>query len=399
MTKLSFIFHLEIGAFAPPLRLFFTLVAVAFMVSNLFADATKSNQIIKTKLYTLEAETLLTGLKHPWCIAFLPDGTFLITEREGNLILVDNSFRIKKNISLDSIPIYARGQGGLFDIAIDQNFNENNFVYISYNGKSGNDDWGTELVRAKFLNDKLSDITVLFKMQPKSRSNHHFGGRIVLNKQNELFLTLGDRGKKEQAQLLSSHHGSIVRINTNETIPKNNPLEAQKQHFTKFSEIFSFGHRNVQGIAIHPVTSEIWAHEHGPQGGDELNLIQSGKNYGWPVITYGVNYIIGTKIGEGTKKKVWNNQSLPGYPPLERLDLTFISGNTFTKWDNNLLIGGLKNGHLIRVALKENRILEYEEIFQNRFGRIRDVRIGPDGNIYLLTDESNGKLIRLSLAN
>ena len=369
------------------------------MVSNLFAGTTKSNQIINTKLYTLKAETLLSGLRHPWCLAFLPDGTFLITEREGNLILVNNSMRIKKNISLDSIPIYSRGQGGLFDIAIDQNFNKNNFVYISYNGQSGNDDWGTELVRAKFLNNKLSDITVLFKMQPKSRSNHHFGGRIVLSKKNELFLTLGDRGKKEQAQLLSSHHGSIVRINTNETIPKKNPSEAQKQHFTKFPEIFSFGHRNVQGIAIHPVTSEIWAHEHGPQGGDELNLIQSGKNYGWPVITYGVNYIIGTKIGEGTKKKGMEQPIFTWIPSIGTSGLTFISGNTFTKWDNNLLIGGLKNGHLIRVALKENRILEYEEIFQNRFGRIRDVRTGKDGNIYLLTDESNGKLIRLSLAN
>ena len=236
-------------------------------------------------------------------------------------------------------------------------------------------------------------------MQPKSRSNHHFGGRIVLNKQDELFLTLGDRGKKEEAQRISSHHGSIVRINTNETIPKNNPLEPQKQQFTKFSEIFSFGHRNVQGIAIHPVTSEIWAHEHGPQGGDELNLIQSGKNYGWPVITYGVNYVIGTKIGEGTKKKGMEQPIFTWIPSIGTSGLTFIRGNTFTKWDNNLLIGGLKNGHLIRVALKENRILEYEEIFQNRFGRIRDVRIGKDGNIYLLTDESNGKLIRLSLAN
>ena len=212
---------------------------MALVVNNLFADENKLIKIIKTKLYALEAETLLTGLKHPWCIAFLPDGTFLITEREGNLILVDSSFRIKKNISLDSIPIYARGQGGLFDVAIDQNFNKNNFVYISYNGKSENGSWGTELVRARFLNDRLSDITVLFKMQPKSRSNHHFGGRIVLSKKNELFLTLGDRGKKEQAQLLSSHHGSIVRMNTNETIPKSNPSEAQKQHFTKFQNIVS----------------------------------------------------------------------------------------------------------------------------------------------------------------
>ena len=382
-----------------PIKLFFILVAVTLIVSNLFADENKLNKIIKTKLYALEAETLLAGLKHPWCIAFLPDGAFFITEREGNLILVDSSFRIKKNISLDSIPIYARGQGGLFDVAIDQNFNKNNFVYISYNGKSENGSWGTELVRAKFLNDKLSDITVLFKMQPKSRSNHHFGGRIVLNKQDELFLTLGDRGKKDEAQLLSSHHGSIVRINTNETILKNNPLEAHKQQFTKFSEIFSFGHRNVQGVAIHPVTSEIWAHEHGPQGGDELNLIQSGKNYGWPVITYGVNYIIGTKIGEGIKKKGMEQPIFTWIPSIGTSGLTFISGNTFTKWDNNLLIGGLKNGHLIRVALKENRILEYEEIFQNRFGRIRDVRIGKDGNIYLLTDERNGKLIRLSLVN
>ncbi|MDA9690231.1 PQQ-dependent sugar dehydrogenase [Betaproteobacteria bacterium] len=382
-----------------PFRLFFTLVSVALVVNNLFADENKLIKIIKTKLYALEAETLLTGLKHPWCIAFLPDGSFFITEREGRLILVDNSFRTKKNISLDSIPIYATGQGGLFDVAIDKNFHENSYVYISYNGKSGNGRWGTELMRAKFLNDRLSDITVLFKMQPKSRSNHHFGGRILLNKQDELFLTLGDRGKKEEAQLLSSHHGTIVRMNTNETIPKNTPLEAQKQQFTKFSEIFSFGHRNVQGIAIHPVTSEIWAHEHGPQGGDELNLIQSGKNYGWPVITYGVNYIIGTKIGEGTKKKGMEQPIFTWIPSIGTSGLTFISGNTFKKWDNNLLIGGLKNGHLVRVALKENRILEYEEIFQNRFGRIRDVRIGKDGNIYLLTDERNGKLIRLSLVN
>ena len=369
------------------------------MVGNLFAGTTKSNQIINTRLYTLKSETLLGGLRHPWCLAFLPDGTFLITEREGNLILVDNSMRIKKDISLDSIPVYSRGQGGLFDIAIDQNFNKNNFVYISYNGQSGNDDWGTELVRAKFLNNKLSDITVLFKMQPKSRSNHHFGGRIVLNKQNELFLTLGDRGKKEQAQLLSSHHGSIVRINTNGAIPKSNPLDVPQQSFAKFSEIFSYGHRNVQGIAIHPVTSEVWAHEHGPQGGDELNLIQPGKNYGWPVITYGVNYIIGTKIGEGTKKKGMEQPIFTWIPSIGASGLTFINGNTFAKWDSNLLIGGLKNGHLIRIALKEHRILEYEEIFQNKFGRIRDVRTGPDGNIYLLTDEGNGKLIRLSLAN
>ncbi len=162
MTKLNFIVHLEISALVPPLN-FFSLVTVSFMVGNLLQVQQNLNQIIKTKLYTLEAETLLSGLRHPWCLAFLPDGTFLITEREGNLILVDNSMRIKKNISLDSIPVYSRGQGGLFDIAIDQNFNKNNFVYISYNGKSGNDDWGTELVRAKFLNNKLSDITVLLR--------------------------------------------------------------------------------------------------------------------------------------------------------------------------------------------------------------------------------------------
>ena len=165
------------------------------MAGNLFANGTKSNQIINTKLYALEAETLLTGLAIQ-VYSFLAKWYIFYYGKEGNLIHVDKSLRIKKNIPLDSIPIYARGQGGLFDIAIDQNFNENSFVYISYNGQSKNGGWGTELVRAKFLNGKLSDITVLFKMQPKSRSNHHFGGRIVLNKQNELFLTLGDRGKK-----------------------------------------------------------------------------------------------------------------------------------------------------------------------------------------------------------
>jgi glucose/arabinose dehydrogenase len=241
-------------------------------------------------------------------------------------------------------------------------------------------------------NDKLTNEKVIFVSNKISSSGRHFGCRLAI-KNKYIFATLGDRGARDDSQKSKNHSGAIIKI------LKNGNSYNNKAFKNSLPEIYSLGHRNPQGLSFDLTNNILWAHEHGPQGGDELNLIQSGKNYGWPVITYGVNYVIGTKIGEGTKKKGMEQPIFTWIPSIGTSGLTFISGNTFTKWDNNLLIGGLKNGHLIRVALKENRILEYEEIIQNRFGRIRDVRIGKDGNIYLLTDESNGKLIRLSLAN
>ena len=378
------------------LRYVFSIIVLLLLTGNLFSSDREFEKIIDTKFYKLKVETLLVGLSHPWCLTFLPDRRMFITERMGNLILLDSNFQIQKKISLDALPIYTKGQGGLFDIAIDRKFKENNLVYISFNGSPDNKTWGTELVSAKFLGNELVNIKPLFKMQPKSRSNHHFGGKIILNTQNKLFLTLGDRGEKRQAQILSSHHGSILRLNTDGTIPSDNPLLERSRQESTLLEIYSFGHRNVQGIAIHPETERIWAHEHGPQGGDELNLIEPGKNYGWPVITYGVNYITGTRIGEGTDKQGMEQPTFTWVPSIGTSGMTFVSGQAFPKWKNNLILGGLKNGHLVRIAIRKNRISDYETIFENKFGRIRDVRQGPKGDIYLLTDESNGKLLRLT---
>ena len=216
---------------------------------------------------------------------------------------------------------------------------------------------------------------------------------------HQIFLTLGDRGNKDEAQQLSNHFGTTIRLNTDGTTPSNNPFKTTISGSIEPSKIFSYGHRNIQGAALNPLTDDLWTHEHGPQGGDELNIIFPGKNYGWPVITYGVNYLTGTKIGEGTEKIGMEQPQSIWIPSIGTSGLAFVTSKRFKFWGDNILIGGLKLGQLFRVKVKNNRISEREEIFRNKFGRIRDVRVGPKGFIYLLTDEPNGKLIRLSPIN
>ena len=338
----------------------------------------------------IKLEKVTPKISNLWGIATINKDEILVTQRSGNVYRL-NVFN-KNIIKIEGAPkVYNSGQGGLLDIAFEK---ENNVqrVFLCLSKVIPSNKSSTAIHSYNLKNNKLTNEKVMFISNKISSSGRHFGCRLAI-KNEFIFATLGDRGARDDSQNNKNHSGSIIKI------LKNGNNYNNKAFKNALPEIFSVGHRNPQGLSFDLTKNILWAHEHGPQGGDELNLIQSGKNYGWPVITYGVNYIIGTKIGEGTKKKGMEQPIFTWIPSIGTSGLTFISGNTFTKWDNNLLIGGLKNGHLIRVALKENRILEYEEIFQNRFGRIRDVRIGKDGNIYLLTDESNGKLIRLSLAN
>ena len=350
----------------------------------------KQNIFFNFENLQLKAKVLLTNLNHPWSVAFLPDNNILITERPGKLKLIDKDFKVRNILGLP--PIKARGQGGLFDIVLHPNFNKNKYIYFSYNGIEDRL-WGTELARAKIKNYKLQNLEILFKLTPKTRSNRHFGGRILFDNNNYIFLTTGDRGNRKRAQDLNDHAGKVIRIFDNGRVPLSNPFF---NHVNSKKEIYSYGHRNIQGAVYNPIDNSIWTHEHGPQGGDELNLIFKGGNFGWPIITYGVNYITRTKIGEGTQKLGMEQPIHKWVPSIATSGMTFITGNHFSEWKNNLLVGSLKNNALVMLELKSRKVIKEKIIFKNLFGRIRDVKIGPDGLIYLLTDENPGKLVQIS---
>jgi glucose/arabinose dehydrogenase len=236
---------------------------------------------------------------------------------------------------------------------------------------------------------------VLFRAVPKSSGGRHFGSRLTFDADGFLYISLGDRGKRSQAQALSTHPGSIIRLHDDGSIPTDNPFVGNA---LARPEIYTYGNRNVQGMSLQPVSALVWAHEHGPQGGDEINVIEAGTNYGWPVITYGRNYGIGTKIGEGTHKEGMAQPVHQWTPSIAPSGMAFYVGERFPRWRGNLFVGSLKFGLLVRLALDGRRVVREERLLHGAYGRIRDVRAGPDGFIYLLTDESNGRLLRLEPA-
>lgn len=346
--------------------------------------------VIKSQQESFRVEVLTDELEHPWGMAFLPDGRMLVTERPGRLRIVDQDGTV--SAPLKGLPeIVARGQGGLLDVVLDPAFKENSLVYFSYAGP-GKDGTGTEVVRAKLASDELKDLQVVFRALPKISSDHHFGSRLLFDRAGHLFITLGDKGERHRAQQLDSHVGSIVRINSDGSVPEDNPFvdrEGAKP------EIYTYGNRNVQGIAKHPVTGEVWAHEHGPQGGDEINILKPGTNYGWPVITYGRNYGTGTKIGEGTAKPGMEQPVYYWDPSIAPSGMVFYHGDAFPNWRGDLFVGALKDQMLVRLELKDRKIVDEERLLKNELGRIRDVNLGPEGLLYLLTDAADGKLVRL----
>ena len=364
------------------------MLSIALFASALAHDR---SAVINSEKHTFRVVTLLKGLEYPWSVAFLPDGRMLVTERAGRLRLVSQDLRLDSKPIAGLPDVVATGQGGLFDVVLHPEHAQNGWIYWAYNAP-GAGGWGTALARGKLQGSRMSEVQVLFSMQPKSRASQHFGGRIVFDKAGMLYLTLGDRGDKERAQKLDDHAGSVIRLHDDGRVPVDNPFAKRVE---ASPEKWTLGNRNMQGAALHPKTGELWTHEHGPQGGDEVNVIRSGLNYGWPVITYGVNYGFGTRIGEGQTKPGMVQPVHLWVPSIAPSGMAFVSGSKFPQWTGDLLVGALRDQMLVRLELDGEKVVREERLLQGLVGRIRDVRMGPDGLVYLLTDDGEGALLRL----
>mgnify|MGYP001110582055 FL=1 len=332
---------------------------------------------------------ILNDLENPWSLDWVSPTEVLITERPGRLLRVN--LDTGEQINMQGLPpVAAQGQGGLFDVRL-HTIEDIQWVYLSLAGPDPYGGLGTEVWRAKLVGPRLTDLQQLFVMSNKTPSGRHFGGRLVLTDQH-LFLTLGDRGDRPRSQALDDHAGSVIRLNLDGSIPDDNPYLGTQD---AKPEIFSIGHRNPQGAALHPTTGALYIHEHGPQGGDEINRVEAGQNYGWPVITYGRNYGLGTPIGEGTEKAGMQQPLLYWDPSIAPSGMAFYTGDRIPEWTNSLFVGALKAQMLVRLEMDEGIPKQRDRLYQGEFGRIRDIRQGPDGALYLLTDSGRGLLVRI----
>ncbi len=372
----------------------FRLLAVllALTVTAATGASVLAQTVFKSAHHDYRLVTVVDGLVQPWAIAFLPNGDQLITERPGRLRILRGGKLVAQPVS--GVPnVFHSRQGGLFEVALHPNFATNRLLYLTYS-KPGADDTTstTALIRGRFENDGLTDVQELFTSISKGVG--HFGGKVAFDRNGYLWLTLGDRqvppeGNLEThpAQDLSNHHGKLIRLHDDGRVPTDNPLVNRPG---ARPEIWSYGHRNIQGIAIHPVTGDIWTNEHGPQGGDELNLILPGRNYGWPVIGFGVNYGSGLAIHAGTHREGMEQPRQIWVPSIGISGAMFYTGDKFPEWRGNFFTGGMVGERLERVTLQGQRVTGTETLVP-QMGRIRDVRQGPDGNIYLVTDNREGK--------
>jgi glucose/arabinose dehydrogenase len=335
--------------------------------------------------------TIARGLEHPWALEFLPDGRLLVTERPGRVRIVERDGRLSAPLA-DVPRVQARGQGGLLDVALDPRFADNRLVYLSYAEPGEGGTAGTAVARGRLGDGRLEDVQVIYQQQPKVRGANHFGSRLVFARDGTLFVTQGERfDYADQAQDLSSGIGKLVRINPDGSVPRDNPFVGRKG---VRPEIWSYGHRNIQSAALHPQTGQLWTVEHGARGGDELNRPEAGKNYGWPVISYGVHYS-GAKIGEGTAKPGMEQPVYYWDPVIAPSGMAFYTGEAFPDWRGSILIGSLRPGLLVRLTLEDGRVGREERYLADLDERIRDVRQGPDGLLYLLTDSRDGRLLQV----
>jgi glucose/arabinose dehydrogenase len=366
--------------------------ALAFVLAY-SAHTLLAAPVINTEKLTISYEILTQELSHPWSLAFLPDGAMLVTERSGRLRYIDPKGNLDPTPIAGLPAIRQHGQGGLLDVVPHPQFEKNHWIYFSY-AERGDKGYGTTVARGRLNDHHLDKVEVIFRMSRKTNSRHHFGSRLVFTREGYLYITLGDRGDRPRAQDLADHAGSLIRLHDDGGVPKDNPF-VDRKHIQP--EIYSFGHRNIQGAAQHPRTGSLWIHEHGPQGGDEINAPKAGRNYGWPIITYGVNYVIGTKIGEGTHKQGMEQPLHIWTPSIAPSGMTFYTGSRLSPWQDNLFVGSLKFQQLVRLELEEDKVIHEERILTGQLGRIRDVRQGPDDLLYLLTDEKQGKLVKIVL--
>jgi len=351
---------------------------------------------VKTESGSIQVKIIASGLDNAWGMAFLPDGSMLVTERAGRMRIVSADGKLGEPLS--GLPkIFAQGQGGLLDVLLAPDFATSKKIYFSYSEPGEGSLSGVNSTAVSFatLNgNKLENLTRVFSQKPKVDSGNHFGSRLVWAPDGTLFITLGERySEKDKAQTLDNHQGKVVRINADGSVPKDNPFVKTPG---ALPEIWSYGHRNMQGAALNPVTKELWTGEHGPQGGDELNIDRAAKNYGWPVITYGENYG-GGKIGEGTHKAGMEQPVYKWVPSIATAGFIFYTGDKFPQWKNNILLASLKDKTLVRLALDGEKITKEERLLSKELAqRLRQVVQGPDGLVYLLTDESKSNIYQLS---
>jgi len=371
-------------------RTFVSAAAVILALSG--AGVVTGNTMFKSALHDYRVVTLVDGLVQPWSIAFLPGGDVLITERPGRLRVMRQGKLLPQAVE-GVPPVFHSSQGGLLEVVPHPSFTSNRLIYLTFSKPGATDSQATTtLVRGRFEDTRLTNVETLF--QAVTQGRNHFGGKIAFDRNGFLFLTLGDRqvapeGNLEAhpAQDLSNHHGKIVRLHDDGRVPPDNPFVNRAG---ARPEIWSYGHRNVQGLALHPETGDIWTNEHGPQGGDELNRIQPGLNYGWPVVGFGVSYQTGLAIHTGTHRQGMEQPAQVWVPSIGISGAMIYTGNRFPEWRGNLFVGGMARQRLARLTLDGQRVIS-EETLVPQMGRIRDVRQGPEGDIYLVTDNRDGK--------
>lgn len=347
------------------------------------SDVYKSNSGI-----SFTVDILAENLENPWGLEFLPDGRVLICERPGRLRIFENGRLSPRPV--DGLPeVWAHGQGGLLDVVMHPDYENNGWLYIAYSALGQGNRGNLAISRARLDGNRLVDVEKIFHGQPFTDRRHHFGTRLVFDDDGYLFFAIGDRGQQDFAQNLNNHNGKVLRINDDGSVPDDNPFVGQAE---ALPEIWAFGSRNIQGMAIHPVSRDIWSHEHGPKGGDEINIVQKGVNYAWPKATFGVNYN-GTVISEHT---TWPGTSDPLHvwtPSIAPCGMDFVTSDRYPQWENNILIGALAGQHIHRLELDGDEVVGSEKLLQG-FARFRQVKQGPDGYIYVLT-EGPGLFFRL----
>lgn len=366
--------------------------ALALLMTIAPAAVVAQQRVINTEIGPIQVETIARGLEHPWALTSLPDGRMLVTERVGRLRLVGEDGTLSEPIS--GVPaVFAQSQGGLLDVALDPDFASNRLVYLSY-AEAGDGGASTAVARGR-LNDAgtaLEDAQVIFRQQPKVGGGAHFGSRLVFAPDGTLFVTLGERFKFDPAQDLSNHLGTIVRIHPDGTVPSDNPFVGRDD---AKPEIWSYGHRNVQGAALHPETGKLWTHEFGPRGGDALHIPEAGRNHGWPLVSYGRHYTL-QDIPDPPTRPEFAQPIYHWTPAISPSGMTFYTGDVFPEWRGNILIGGLSSQALIRLTVEGETVTDEERIDMG--ARIREVHQGNDGAVYLLTDKPDGEILRLTPA-
>jgi glucose/arabinose dehydrogenase len=364
------------------------LAALAVQVPS-FAWAQNSS----SSAGALKVETFARGLDRPWAIAFLPDGRLLVTERPGRIRVVATDGQVSAPLA-GAPGVFARGQGGMHDLILDREFAQNRSIYVCY-AEPTSGGGRTALARGRLADDatRLDDVKVIFRQEGPLSSGNHFGCRIAQSRDGNLFLTLGDHfNHRDEAQNLANHLGKIVRVTPDGAVPDDNPFVGSKD---AKPEIWSYGHRNSQGAAIHPVSGRLWMHEHGPRGGDELNIPDAGKNYGWPVIGFGIDYS-GARIHESTHKAGMEQPIKQWTPVIAASGMAFYQSDLVPAWKGSLFIGALDGKGVVRLSLDGETVTGEERLLGGLGERIRDVRVGPDGALWLATDSASGRIVKVT---